>query len=72
MPQPSALSSSGTNSAAEYGYLSGNILGSSGHLRITVALEQVTVEYVRIYLPQDEKRDQQNGQVDYTYSLTIK
>ena len=72
MPQPSSLSSNGTNSAAEYGYLSGNILGSSGHLRITVALEQVTVEYVRTYLPQDEKSDQQNGQVDCMYSLITK
>lgn len=72
VPQPSALRSNGTNSAAEYGYLIGNILSSSGHLRITVTPEQVTVEYVRTYLPQDEKSDQQNRQVDCMYTLITK
>ena len=34
-------------SAAEYGYKSGVILGSSGHLRIAVIAGQATVDYVR-------------------------
>ena len=33
-------------SAAEYGYVNGTILGSSGHLRVTVTPKIVTVEYV--------------------------
>ncbi len=37
----------GTRSAAEYGYKSGLILGSSGYLRVTVSGEQAKVEYVR-------------------------
>ena len=69
VPQPSAARSNATNTAAEYGYTSGNILGSSGHLRLTVTPAQVTVDYVRTYLPQDEKTGQQNGQVDYSYTL---
>jgi len=72
VPQPSAFRSNGTNSAAEYGYLSGDILGSSGHLRVTVSPEQVQVEYVRVYLPQDKKSGQQNGQVDYVYQISRK
>ena len=36
-----------TRSAAEYGYQSGIILGSSGHLRVMVAASQATVAYVR-------------------------
>ncbi len=72
VPQPSAFRSNGTNSAAEYGYLSGDILGSSGHLRVTVTQAQVTVEYVRAYLPQDEEPNRQNRQVDYIYFLPIK
>jgi hypothetical protein len=36
-----------TRSAAEYGYLSGIILGSSGHLRVVVSASQATVDYVR-------------------------
>jgi predicted phosphodiesterase len=71
VPQPSASRSNGTNSAAEYGYLSGAVLGSSGHLRVTVAPEQVTVDYVRSYLPQDETSGQQNGQVNYRYTIPV-
>ena len=70
VPQPSSARANATNSAADYGYVSGDVLGSPGHLRVTVAPEQVTIEYVRTYLPQDEKPGQQNGQVDYTYTIT--
>ncbi len=70
VPQPSASRSNGTNSAAEYGYLSGDILGSSGHLRVKVTAEQVTVDYVRAYLAQDENPNQKNGQVDFTYNIS--
>jgi hypothetical protein len=69
VPQPSVARANGTNSATEYGYLSGNVLGSAGHLRVMVTSEQVTVDYVRAYLPQDEKSGQQNGQVDYSYII---
>ena len=70
VPQPSSARANATNSAAEYGYVSGDVLGSPGHMRVTVAPEQVTIEYVRTYLPQDEKPGQQNGQVDYAYTIT--
>jgi hypothetical protein len=69
VPQPSSARANATNSAADYGYVSGDVLGSPGHLRVTVAPEQVTIEYVRAYLPQDEKPGQQNRQVDYTYTI---
>jgi predicted phosphodiesterase len=69
VPQPSASRANTTDSAAEYGYLSGDVLGSPGHLRVTVGPQQVTVEYVRSYLPQDEKSGQKNGQVDYSYTI---
>jgi predicted phosphodiesterase len=36
-----------TRSAAEYGYQSGKILGSSGYLRVTVGTDSGTVEYVK-------------------------
>jgi len=70
VPQPSTIRSDSTNSAAEYGYINGDILGSPGYLRVKVTSELVTVEYVRTYLPQNEKPGQQNGQVDYNYSIT--
>jgi len=50
IPQPSA---------AEYGYINGDVIAGTGHLRVTVAPEQVTVDFVRA----DE------GQVIYLYII---
>jgi hypothetical protein len=71
VPQPSVAEYNNTRLAADYGYIHGDVLGSSGHLRVTVTPEQVIVEYVRTYLPQDERMDQQNGQVDYKYTISL-
>ncbi len=62
-PQPGA-SRSNTDSAVEYGYTSGGVLASPGHLRVTVSPENVTVDYVQSSLSAD-----QNGQVVYSYSI---
>jgi hypothetical protein len=69
VPQPGASNANVTKSAVEYGYLSGDVLGSSGHLRVKITPDQVTVEYVRSYLPQDEINGKYNGQIDYKYSI---
>jgi hypothetical protein len=68
-PQPSMADYNNTRLAAAYGYVNGDVVSSSGHLRVTVSPDQVTFAYVRAYLPQDEKPAQQNGQVDYAYTL---
>jgi hypothetical protein len=70
VPQPSAARFDATNSAKEYGYVTGDVLPSSGHLRVTVSSSQVKVDYVRAYLPQDENAQRKNGKIDYTYTLT--
>lgn len=67
IPQPGSANPNNTSSAADYGYVNGTILGGPGHMRITVSPEQVTVDYVRSYV--DEKPAQQNGQVDFTYTI---
>jgi len=46
VPQPGDPQGS-TRSAAEYGYKSGTLLGSSGYLRVAVSADKATVEYVR-------------------------
>jgi predicted phosphodiesterase len=46
VPQPGDSKGS-TRSAAEYGYKSGVILGSSGYLRVIISPDMATVEYVR-------------------------
>lgn len=50
-------------------YQSGDKLPGSGHLRVTVGPEGVTVEYVRAYLPQDENSRRQNGKEEYRYTI---
>lgn len=42
-----------------------SVLPNTGHLRVTVAPSQMTVDYVRAFLPGDGT----NGQVAYTYSI---
>lgn len=60
-----------TRAAAEYGYASGTILGSSGHLRVTVGESEVKVEYVRAFVPKDENEQQKNGQVGHVYEVPV-
>jgi hypothetical protein len=56
--------------AADYGYKSGVILSNSGHLRVRVLAAKATVEYVRAYLPKDERADRHNGDVAHSYALS--
>jgi hypothetical protein len=53
-----------TDSAAEYGYTSGEILGGPGHLRVMISPERVTVDFVRASLS-----PQENGQIAYSYVI---
>ncbi len=67
IPQPGSARPDSTDSAADYGYVNGTVLGGPGHMRVTVSPEQVTVDYVRSYI--EEKPAQQNGQVDFSYTI---
>jgi hypothetical protein len=44
--------------ASDHGYIHGDVLGSSGHLRLTITPDRATIEYVRAYLSKDEKGGQ--------------
>ncbi len=46
VPQPGNVAG-GTRSAAEYGYKLGTIFGSPGYLRVRVAAEKATIEFIR-------------------------
>ncbi len=69
VPQPGFPGIGGPRSAGEYGYRDGVILGSSGHLRVMVLGNKVTVDYVRAYAPKDENASRRNRQVAYTYTF---
>jgi hypothetical protein len=66
VPQP-AHENERTHHAEEYGYKKGVFLPSSGYLRVKVASERVTVEYVRSGLPENERRGIRNGSVGNSY-----
>jgi len=68
VPQPGAVSRR-QDSASEYGYRSGVILTSSGHMRITVTPQRITADYVRARLPRDERTGDSNRQVAYSYTI---
>lgn len=72
VPQPGYGRYDNTRSAAEYGYTAGVVEGSSGHLRVSVHPQEVTVEYVRAYLPADENGSRKNGAVSASYRLKAK
>jgi hypothetical protein len=63
VPQPGNLAG-GTRSAEEYGYASGTILGSPGHVRVRVGPGPATVEFVRTAL-----QGEGNGSVADSYRL---
>ncbi|WP_236621987.1 metallophosphoesterase [Novipirellula maiorica] len=69
VPQP-GHPRSGTKSAQDYGYLSGDIQGSSGHVRVRVDGDSARVDYVRTYLPAAERGRNRNGDVTYSYMLS--
>lgn len=56
-------------SAEEYGYVSGEIQGGSGHMRVTVSSRETTVEYVRAALPGDRRVQHPNRAVSHRYAL---
>lgn len=70
VPQPSAINeSSGANLAASYNYTSGTILSSSGHMRVTVSPANVTVQYVRAWMPSQITTGKTNGEIDDSYTI---
>lgn len=68
-PQPSHPNFQNAGQASDYGYVEGQILPNSGHLRVTVGPEGVQVQYVRAYLPQNETNNRHNKDVSATYFI---
>jgi hypothetical protein len=67
VPQP-GHPTGGTRSAEEYGY-GGVILGSSGHVRVTVREGEATVDYVRSIVPGVTSSHLENGAVEHSYQV---
>ncbi len=69
VPQPGFPRLNQTGSAATYGYVTGTILGSSGHLRVKVSGGNATVDYVQALLPASETATRKNRDVVFSYVL---
>jgi hypothetical protein len=67
-----------TRTAAQYGYTSGTLHGSPGHVRVRVAADKATVEFVRTALtdaaeearPTDRGARGSDGAIVHEYSIT--
>ncbi len=68
VPQPSRTNQNIT-SAVPYGYRTGVMYPSSGHVRVTVAPTQATVEYVRGVNATDTRAGIGNGAVQHRYTI---
>lgn len=67
VPQP-GHPTGGTRSAEEYGY-TGVVLGSSGHVRVTVSPQEARVDYVRSIVPGVTRGGVENGSVEHSYAV---
>lgn len=76
VPQPGNVAG-GTRSAAEYGYTSGTILASPGHLRVRVTSDEAIVEFIRAADADENsnrrdirrKADEPNQTIVHRYSI---
>ncbi len=69
VPQPGYPRSGNTRTATEYGYVSGEVQSSSGHIRVRIEENAARVEYVRAFVPKDESSMRKNGDVTYSYRV---
>jgi len=70
-PQPSLPNFNYPSQAAAYGYLAGQIVGNSGHLKVTVTGTGLQVDYVRAYLPSQESATRHNKDISATYTIGL-
>lgn len=69
VPQPGFHRVGGPRSTADYGYVAGDILGGSGHLRVTINSQKAEVQFVQAFLPNDENETSINRHVLHTYQV---
>ena len=66
LPSPADPNYADTNAQA---YKSGDVLPSSGRVRVTVSPQKVLVEYVRSYLPNDATAAHPDGEIAFSYEI---
>ena len=69
VPQPGAPRANATNMAKDCGYMTGDFLPSSGHLRVHVHSDRIVVEYVRAATPDMTHWGIRNGETAFHYAI---
>jgi hypothetical protein len=69
VPQPATSGGDPGRMAAEYGYRTGVVLGSPGHLEVTVGPDGVTVDYVHARTGDGDRSGYGNGDIVHTYTI---
>ncbi len=69
-PQPAQVRwDSIPGQAANYGYVSGTLIGSRGYIRVTVDDTSATVAYVRTFMPSETTSTRHNGDIAHSYTI---
>jgi hypothetical protein len=68
VPQPSSRNITNLP-AGSYGYVKGDFLTSRGYILVTVTDSTVKADYIRTFLPNEEKDGHVNGEVAYSYTV---
>ncbi len=69
-PQPGAINEK--NHAEEFGYKTGAFIDGTGHVRVTIAKDRVTIDFIRTYLPGKEPVGHKNGEIAYSYTVSAR
>lgn len=69
VPQPGNVGGERLRNVDEYGYIRGDFLPPSGHIRVHVSGDKASVEYVRTLLPVAETSTKKNGYVAHSFTL---
>lgn len=70
-PVPAARNghSDATKSAKQYSYTHGTVVGGGGYLRVRVSPDDVKVEYVQTYRPEEEDATHKDGMIADSYTI---
>ena len=49
-------------------FLTGDKVANSGHVRVVVSSSGIKIDYIRAFLPQDEKNGHKNGEIAFSYT----
>lgn len=68
VPQPSAKNINKITGSA-YGYKEGMLMEGRGYLHVTVSAKECSVDFIRTYLPAEERTNRKNGELAYRYTI---